>query len=113
MADKTTDDLPGRASYSSFVSSNLSTAERSENSPGRALGSVLSTCFVSSESHNAMPPTLIQFHSCRPYAPSDCDSSVMVATGASFFSAASDERKRRRTWCCCAIPVMGTSLSFR
>ena len=38
--DKTVSDL---ASYSSDVSSNLSTADKSVNSPGRAFGSVLST----------------------------------------------------------------------
>lgn len=41
------DSSPFRFSYSSCDSSNLSTAERSENSPGRALGSVLSTCSFS------------------------------------------------------------------
>ena len=86
-----------RDSYSSFVSSNLSTADRSENSPGRAFGSVLST--------------LTQLNSCRPYDASVALSSLMSATGASLASTASEERYRRRTWYCCAMPVIGTSLS--
>ena len=47
-------DSPGLDSYSSGLSSNLSTALTSENSPGRAVGSVLST-YTASAPHDEIP----------------------------------------------------------